>query len=136
MTIFQVDFIDIVTTGFEHYIRVPQKFFRLIGPDKPQELLKIVKPKAKNKIPIIVFSNTSESCDFTKIFLEQFGVKCVGLHKNMPNDVRMEKINQFQNGQYHVLTTTDAGARGIDTTTAKDIINFDFPLITAEYVHR
>ena len=99
-------------------------------------LLKLVKPKMKSKIPIIIFSNTSETCDFTKIFLEQFNIKCVNLHGHMPMHIRHTKFNEFQSGMRNVLTTTDAGARGLDTIVAKDVINFDFPLITSEYIHR
>ncbi|XP_014212030.1 probable ATP-dependent RNA helicase DDX28 [Copidosoma floridanum] len=125
-----------VATGFQHQIKVPQKFLRLGSSEKPVMLLKIVKSKTKNKIPIIVFCNNIETCDFVSIFLKQYGINCTRLHKKMSLAERKGKIMEFQNGHTHVLTTTDAGSRGIDTTLAKDVINFEFPLITAEYIHR
>lgn len=42
----------------------------------------------------------------------------------------------FQNGQVDVLATTDIGSRGLDTKRARHIINFDFPLHSADYIHR
>lgn len=54
----------------------------------------------------------------------------------MDTKVRKSKLLEFQNGQVSVLSTTDAGSRGLDTVMACDVINYDFPLITAEYIHR
>ncbi|KAJ8673359.1 hypothetical protein QAD02_004621 [Eretmocerus hayati] len=125
-----------ISTGYEHSIRVPQRFMRVIGPDKPAELLKFVKPKVKSKIPIIIFSNTAATCDYTNIFLKKFNINSVNLHGKMSLDYRRKKYFDFKNGICNVLTTTDAGARGLDTIYAKDVINYDFPLVSAEYIHR
>lgn len=125
-----------VTTGKEHIVRVPQKFFRLGGSQKAMSLLKLVKPKVKSKTPIIIFSNTTKTCDFTSLFLKQFGIKCLNLHGNQPIEFRRTKFMEFQNRICSILTTTDAGARGLDTCEAQNVINFDFPLLTSEYIHR
>ncbi|OXU29706.1 hypothetical protein TSAR_009370 [Trichomalopsis sarcophagae] len=125
-----------IGTGKEHKITVRQKFFRVIGPNKPMMLLKVIKPKMKSKTPIIIFANTSATCNFASIFLQQFNISAVTLHGDMPAMIRRSKFSEFQNGIHNIMIATDAGARGLDTTTAKDIINFDLPLISAEYVHR
>ncbi|XP_058792978.1 probable ATP-dependent RNA helicase DDX28 [Phymastichus coffea] len=125
-----------ITTGNEHLVRVPQKFFRLTGPEKPMSLLKIVKPKVKSKTPIIIFCNTTASCDFISLFLNQFNIKCITLHGKQRLEHRKGKFMEFQQGVCNILTTTDAGARGLDTCKVKSVINFDFPLVTAEYIHR
>ncbi|CAB0030047.1 unnamed protein product [Trichogramma brassicae] len=125
-----------VVTGNQHQINVPQKFLRVGKSDKPMMLLKHLKSKIKNKTPIIIFCNNTATCDFTKIFLKQFNVDSVNLHGKMPLEVRKGRFLKFQNGEVNILTTTDAGSRGLDTIYAKEIINFDFPLITAEYIHR
>lgn len=109
---------------------------RLTGPQKSEELLKIVKSRIKSKVPIIVFCNTTAACEFATFFLKQFNIDCIKLHKKVPKELRKTQFNAFQNGICNVLVTTDAGARGLDTTIAKDVINFDFPLITSEYIHR
>lgn len=125
-----------IGTGKEHRITVPQKFFRVIGPDKPMMLLKVIKPKMKSKTPIIIFTNTSATCNFTSIFLKQFNIKVLTLHGDMPARFRRGRFSEFQNGIYNVMSATDAGARGLDTTSVKDVINYDLPLISSEYVHR
>lgn len=109
---------------------------RLTGPQKSEELLKIVKSKIKSKTPIIVFCNTTSACEFASFFLKQFNINCIKLHKKVPRELRRKKFNEFQNGISNVLITTDAGARGLDTIIAKEVINYDFPLITSEYIHR
>ncbi|KAL7298467.1 hypothetical protein TKK_0008254 [Trichogramma kaykai] len=134
--IVNTDTLTRVVTGNQHRINVPQKFLRVGKSDKPMMLLKHLKSKIKNKTPIIIFCNNTATCDFTKIFLKQFNVDSVNLHGKMPLEVRKGKFLKFQNGQVNILTTTDAGSRGLDTIYAKEIINFDFPLITAEYIHR
>ncbi|XP_011504381.1 PREDICTED: probable ATP-dependent RNA helicase DDX28 [Ceratosolen solmsi marchali] len=35
-----------------------------------------------------------------------------------------------------IKITTDAGARGLDTIHVQQVINYDFPLISSEYIHR
>lgn len=125
-----------VSTGSEHQITVPQKFMRLTGPQKSEELLKVVKSKIKSKTPIIVFCNTTSACQFASFFLKQFSIDCTVLHKKVPRVLREKKFKEFQNGVCNVLITTDAGARGLDTVIAKEVINYDFPLITSEYIHR
>lgn len=98
-------------------------------------LLKFVKKKNKCA-PAIIFSNNNETCDFISIFLRKFNVENVNLNGNMPTKYRNKQFSAFQNGHYNVLSTTDAGCKGLDTRFARDVINYDFPLITAEYVHR
>lgn len=36
----------------------------------------------------------------------------------------------------NILASTDIGSRGLDTNRARHIINFDFPLHSADYIHR
>jgi ATP-dependent RNA helicase DDX28 len=49
---------------------------------------------------------------------------------------RVGRFEKFQEGNVNVLSTTDVASRGLDTTRAKHIINFDFPLHVADYIHR
>lgn len=109
---------------------------RLGGDQKAPTLLKYIKPKLKSKIPVIIFCNSTKTCDFIQIFLNQFNIKCITLHGEMPVKTRKGKFVDFQNGRSHILITTDTGARGLDTTYARDVINYEFPLISAEYIHR
>ncbi|XP_033231116.1 probable ATP-dependent RNA helicase DDX28 [Belonocnema kinseyi] len=125
-----------VTTNKLHRIYVPQKFLRLGPQQKPMALLKLIKKKAANKCPIIIFSNDSVTCDYVSMLLHEFNVRNIHLNGQMSIFRRKGKFEEFQTGRYNVLCTTDAGSRGLDTIIARDVINYDFPLQTVEYIHR
>ena len=115
---------------------VPQKFLRLAKSDKPMTLLKIVKPKAMKKQPIIIFSDDSATCDWISLFLNEFNIRTVRLNGDMPMMARAGTFASFLRGECTVLSTTNAGARGLDTVDVNDIVNYDFPMETSEYIHR
>ena len=54
----------------------------------------------------------------------------------MPVEFRKKQFTKFQRGEFNILSATDAGCRGLDTVHVRDVINYDFPLMTAEYIHR
>lgn len=54
----------------------------------------------------------------------------------MLQKIRIGRFEQFQNGNVDVLSTTDIGSRGLNTTRARHVVNFDFPLHVSDYIHR
>nr|XP_034187706.1 probable ATP-dependent RNA helicase DDX28 isoform X1 [Osmia lignaria]XP_034187707.1 probable ATP-dependent RNA helicase DDX28 isoform X1 [Osmia lignaria] len=125
-----------VTTKNLHKILVTQKFMRLGSSQKPMELLKYIKPKVSNKQPVIIFSNQTGTSYWLHIFLRECGIEATNLSGDMPLYVRQGKYGEFLNGKTRVLTTTNAGSRGLDTIMVNHILNYDFPLDTSVYVHR
>ncbi|KAH0566853.1 probable ATP-dependent RNA helicase DDX28 [Cotesia glomerata] len=125
-----------ISTANTHKVLVPQKFMRLGSTQKPPMLLKLVKPRALRREPTLIFSNDSATCDWISIFLNQMNIKTFNLHGSIPALVRNGKYRAFKNGEVNILSATNAGARGLDTTMVDCIINFDFPLSTIEYIHR
>lgn len=133
---FKTDSIVQISTANTHKVLVPQKFMRLGSTQKPPMLLKFVKPRALRREPTLIFSNDRATCDWISIFLNQMNIKTLNLHGSMPTLIRNGKYRAFKNGEVNVLSTTNAGARGLDTIMVDCIINFDFPLSTIEYIHR
>ncbi|KDR24181.1 probable ATP-dependent RNA helicase DDX28 isoform X2 [Zootermopsis nevadensis] len=127
-----------VTSNQVHRIlpHVPQKFYRLGRSQKPVQLLTMVKQDVVKKHPVIIFSNKAPTCDWISMFLNENGVKCVNLNGKMPFDIRTGKLNSFLLGDVDVISCTDIGSRGIDTIRVKHVINYDFPLYMADYIHR
>ncbi|XP_005190858.2 probable ATP-dependent RNA helicase DDX28 [Musca domestica] len=115
---------------------VEQKFLRVNKADRPAHLLSIVKKEVALRRPIIIFSNKTPTCDYVSIFLNNSGVNCLNLNGDMLMKIRMGRFEQFQNAECDVLSTTDVGSRGLDTTRARNVINFDFPLHISDYIHR
>ncbi|OAD57067.1 putative ATP-dependent RNA helicase DDX28, partial [Eufriesea mexicana] len=130
------DSIEYVTTEKLHKILVPQKFVRLIPSQKPEELLKYVKPKAFSKQRVIIFSNQNSTSHWVSSFLYDCGIKVTNLHGDMHLSERRGKYGEFLNGKTVVLSTTNGGSRGLDTLMVNYILNYDFPLDTASYIHR
>lgn len=115
---------------------VTQKFVRMNKMDRPEVLLRIVKDDLAKRRPVIVFSNKSASSDFMSIFLNNHGVNCININGDMQMKFREGKFKEFQDGQVHVMSTTDCIGRGLNTTRARHIVNFEFPFQIADYIHR
>lgn len=108
-----------------------------LGPSqKPAALLKLIKSRLSNKESTIIFSNDTTTCDWVSIFLNQMNVKTVSLHGNMPTPIRRDNYWKFRNGEINIISTTNSSARGLDTVSVDCVINYDFPMNTADYIHR
>ncbi|XP_015172114.1 PREDICTED: probable ATP-dependent RNA helicase DDX28 [Polistes dominula] len=125
-----------IVTEQLHRISVPQTFVRMGPSQKPYQLLKFIKPKVKSKEPVIIFSNNTATCDFINMFLEDCGINNVCLNGNMPLELKQGKYKEFKNGKVNILSTTNMGSRGLDTIMVRHILNYEFPMDTADYIHR
>uniref|UniRef100_A0A182TYQ9 Uncharacterized protein n=1 Tax=Anopheles melas TaxID=34690 RepID=A0A182TYQ9_9DIPT len=115
---------------------VTQRFMRVRKSDRPQILLDLVRKDAKRNVPTIIFSNKTPACDFVSMHLNGHGLPCVNLNGDMILKLRLGQFEKFQQAEVNVLSTTDVASRGLNTIRAAHVINFDFPLYTADYIHR
>lgn len=127
-----------VTTSKIHRLltHVPQKFIRIGKAQKPLELLKLVQADVNQKKPVMIFSNQTSTCDFVSMFLNENNIQCMNINGQMNVNIKMGRFDAFKNGDVNVLSCTDIASRGLDTTRVQHIINYDFPLYTADYIHR
>ena len=65
---------------------------------------------------------------------ELFPVCC--LHSDQTREERETAFQNFKNGKYRVLISTNITARGIDIQQVSSVINFDVPNDTHTYLHR
>lgn len=119
-----------------HRVLVPQKFMRLGPQQKPAALLKIMKRRLSKRESTLIFCNDTATCDWMSIFLNNMNINAISLHGNMPTPIRRDQYWKFRNGEVNVICTTNSTARGLDTVTVDCVINYDFPLNTADYIHR
>jgi ATP-dependent RNA helicase DDX28 len=128
---------EIVSPNLHRLMRnVPQKFLRMNKSDRPAHLLELAKTETRKNRPLIIFGNKSQTSDYVSLFLNDNGIECINLNGDMQMHFRVGRFEKFQEGNVNVLSTTDVASRGLDTTRAKHIINFDFPLHVADYIHR
>jgi ATP-dependent RNA helicase RhlE len=85
---------------------------------------------------VLVFSRTKHGADKIAKKLESTGVKCATLHANRSQNQRLRALDDFKTGTVRVLVATDIAARGIDVDGISHVVNFDFPHIVEDYVHR
>ena len=58
------------------------------------------------------------------------------LHKSIVPEEREECLLKFRSGEWRVLVSTDLAARGLDLPQVAAVIQFDFPVNSADYLHR
>lgn len=114
-------------------LNITQKFLRLTRSTKPSHLLQIAK---SNSSPMLIFTNKNETCNWLALFLRENGVTCANINGDMNYHIRVDQWNQFVRGDAQILSATDVGSRGLNTVQVKHVLNYDFPLYAADYIHR
>lgn len=115
---------------------VPQTFYRLGVTEKPGKLVELVKKAVNNKQPTIIFSNNARTCDWITLMLQENGIPILNLNGDMPSIVRIGKFKGFKDGDVLALSCTDIASKGLDTSHAQLVINYDCPRYMADYIHR
>jgi len=87
---------------------------------------------------VIVFCKTkADATNLHKYMARRHGEEKVRvIHGNKAQQTRINAINDFTEKAMRLLICTDVAARGIDIPDVSHVINFDVPLIAADYVHR
>jgi len=85
---------------------------------------------------VLVFSRTKHGADKIARRLIAGGISTATLHSNRSQSQRTQALAAFRGGRVRVLVATDIAARGIDVEAISHVINFDFPPIPEDYVHR
>lgn len=156
--------LNAVTSPYLHKVmpHITQKFIRIRKSQRPFELLSLVKKDIDKKRPVIIFSNKKATSDYVSIFLNDHDIDSVSMNKTALEKIRRQQFQKFQTGQVNVLSTTDLASRGLDTKRvntflfqqfhfrmkrsinfgcflsfqACHVINFEFPMFIADYIHR
>ena len=58
------------------------------------------------------------------------------IHGNKSQGARNRALGDFKAGRVTVLVATDIAARGLDIVQLPLVVNFDLPLVAADYIHR
>ena len=84
----------------------------------------------------IIYCNSIKRIDilYEQMIKDDFPVCCI--HSNIPKYEREESFEQFKNGKYRVLISSNVTARGIDIQQVNIVINYDVPKCIHSYLHR
>jgi ATP-dependent RNA helicase RhlE len=84
----------------------------------------------------LVFTRTKHRANRLAEFLVKRGLSADRIHGNRSQTQRTAALEGFKNGRIRVLVATDIAARGIDVEELGHVVNFDVPLVPADYIHR
>jgi ATP-dependent RNA helicase RhlE len=101
---------------------------------KPALLLHLL--KGADMHDALVFTRTKHRANRLCEFLVKRGVNADRIHGNRSQAQRTAALAAFKEGRCRVLVATDIAARGIDVEALGHVVNFDVPLVPADYIHR
>jgi len=84
----------------------------------------------------LVFTRTKHRANRLCEFLVKRGIDADRIHGNRSQAQRTAALANFKSGKLRVLVATDIAARGIDVEALGHVVNFDVPLVPADYIHR
>lgn len=113
--------------------QVEQEVFMVSKESKLQLLDKIL---ADTIGTVLVFSRTKFGAKKIAAAVRHMGHTAAEIHSNRSLAQRKAALAGFKNGQFRVLVATDIAARGIDVKDISQVINYDLPDNSEDYVHR
>lgn len=111
-----------------------QLYYRVENNEKNTQLNRVLLNERPESC--MIFCNTRIAVDRVQSFLFRKGYACQALHGDIPQYRRLKTIQQFKQGEFHLLVATDVAARGIHIDNLSLVINYDVPVEKDSYVHR
>ena len=101
---------------------------------KPDLLSHLI--RERNWHQVLVFSRTKHGANRLARRLERDGIAAEPIHGNKSQNARTRALEGFKNGRVQALVATDIAARGLDISGLPQVVNFDLPNVSEDYVHR
>ena len=117
--------------------KIDQKLFEVPNFLSKVALLKHLLQQSTDTDKILIFVSSRTLADLLyDTITEDYPTELGVIHSNKAQNFRFQTVQQFQNGEIKILIATDLIARGIDVTDVTQVINFDLPENTENYIHR
>ncbi|OUS22856.1 ATP-dependent RNA helicase ['Osedax' symbiont bacterium Rs2_46_30_T18] len=113
---------------------VEQSLYSVDKNQKASLLIHLI--KEHNWFQVLVFSRTKHGANKLTKQLESAGIKAAAIHGNKSQGARTKALAGFKDSSVQVLVATDIAARGIDIDQLPQVVNFDLPNVSEDYVHR
>ena len=84
----------------------------------------------------LVFTKTKHGANKLTKHLEAQGIVASAIHGNKSQGARTRALSDFKVGEIRILVATDIAARGLDIEQLPQVVNFDLPNVSEDYVHR
>jgi ATP-dependent RNA helicase RhlE len=90
----------------------------------------------REKGRVLVFARTKRGTERLAKSLISGGISATMIHGDRSQSQRNAALAGFQEGRYQVLVATDVASRGIHVDDVAHVVNYDFPQIPEDFVHR
>ena len=110
------------------------QFGVVIRGDKFAHLLAVM--EKEKPVMSLIFTRTKHGAKRLAKKLSASGYRSDALQGNLSQNARDRIMAQFRDGGIDHLVATDVAARGLDVKGVTHVINFDFPMVNEDYVHR
>lgn len=111
-----------------------QLYYRVVYNEKNTKLNRLLMMEQPESC--LIFCNQRSTVNKVQNYLYRKGYASQALHGDIPQAKRLRTIQQFKQGDFHLLVATDVAARGIQIDDLSLVINYDVPLEKDGYVHR
>jgi len=101
---------------------------------KPALLTHLIKENQWQQV--LVFTKTKHGANKLTRHLEGEGIKAAAIHGNKSQGARTKALAAFKDKSIEVLVATDIAARGIDIDLLPQVVNYELPNVSEDYVHR
>jgi ATP-dependent RNA helicase RhlE len=84
----------------------------------------------------LVFTRTKHGANRLAEQLARDGIAAAAIHGNKSQGQRVRALDDFKAGRAAILVATEIAARGLDIDGLPHVVNFELPMVAADYVHR
>ncbi len=84
----------------------------------------------------LVFTRTKHGANRLAEQLGRDGIAAAAIHGNKSQGQRVRALDDFKAGRVAILVATEIAARGLDIDGLPHVVNFELPMVPADYVHR
>jgi ATP-dependent RNA helicase RhlE len=84
----------------------------------------------------LVFTRTKHGANRLAQQLEREGIGAAAIHGNRSQGQRVRALADFKTGRTPILVATEIAARGLDIDQLPHVVNYELPMVPADYVHR
>lgn len=85
---------------------------------------------------VLVFTKTKHGANRLTRELDNQGISALAIHGNKSQGARTKALAKFKDNEISVLVATDIAARGLDIDQLPQVVNFELPHVSEDYVHR
>ena len=85
---------------------------------------------------VLVFTRTKHGANKLAEYLTKHDIPSAAIHGNKSQSARTRALADFKDAKLQVLVATDIAARGLDIDQLPQVVNFELPNVSEDYVHR